>query len=233
MAMNAAECEQMIAAAERAGVLLGVAHVFRFAGVVQAMHDHVQSGAIGRPLIARGEFSFPGLAHARTWIHDRTLGGGVVNDVGIHCLDSLRWILGDEPVDVQSVMTHDEHSGDVEASGSLNLRFRGGVVANIVASMRTPYRTLLEIAGEGGRISCENALALGDPGPLTIHRANGEIETHAIENGEAFVMMIENFADAVEGRTEFRVRAEEGWRNQRVMDAAYESVRTGCTIRLQ
>jgi predicted dehydrogenase len=232
MAMNAGECRRMIDAALDKGILLGVAHVFRFAQVVEAMREHVQRGDIGTPLLARGEFSFPGIGHARTWIHDRATGGGVVNDVGIHCLDSLRWIIGDDPSDVQAVMTQDEHSGDVEAGGTVNLRFTRGALVNIIASMRAPYRTMLEVTGERGRLTCENALALADPGPLELRRDGQPLKSERLDNGDAFVRMIENFAAAVEGRGAFLVPAEEGWRNQLIIDAAYESARTGRTIRL-
>jgi len=232
MAMNADECRKMIDAARDENQLLGVAHVFRFARVVERIREIVQAGEIGTPLLASGEFSFPGIGHARAWIHDRATGGGVVNDVGIHCLDSLRWIMNDEPVAVQAVMTSDEHSQDVESAGSMNLKFRGGALVNIVASMRAPYRTRLEIAGVHGRISCENALALADPGPIEIRRDGAPMRTEQVDSSTAFVRMIENFSASVEGREHFLVAAEEGWRNQRIIDAAYESARSGRTILL-
>jgi predicted dehydrogenase len=232
MAMNAVECEAMIEASCKTGSLLGVAHVFRFARVVEAMRESVQRGDIGVPLLARGEFSFPGIGHARKWIHDRATGGGVVNDVGIHCLDSLRWILKDEPEKVQALMTSDAHSCDVESAGTLNLRFRNGALVNIVASMRAPYRTLLEVVGDGGRLTCQHALALADAGPLELHRPGESAKSELLDNGDAFVRMIEDFAAAVETGGSFRVPAEEGWRNQRIIDAAYESGRTDRSIRL-
>jgi predicted dehydrogenase len=233
MAMDERECREMIDFAKSKNLLLGVAHVFRFARVVEAMRERVQCGDVGTPLLARGEFSFPGLGHARTWIHDRAIGGGVVNDVGIHCLDSLRWILDDEPTIAQATTVSDEHSGDVEASGSMNLRFRRGTVVNIIASMRAPYRTLLEVAGDSGRLSSENALAQSDPGPLEVRLVDGTTRSERFDNSDAFVRMIEDFAAAVEGKQMFRVAAEEGWRNQRIIDAAYQSAATGLTISLE
>jgi len=232
MAMNADECRTMIEAAERAGVLLGVAHVFRFARMVETIRDWVQRGDIGKPLLAFAEFSFPGLDHARTWIHDRAVGGGIVNDVGIHCLDSLRWIFEDEPSEVQAITVSDEHSGDVEAAGTMNLRFRKGVIATISTSMRAAYRTRLEVTGTAGRIASENALAISDSGPLELYRDGNVVASERLDNSDEYVRMIENFAGAVEGREKFRASAEEGWRNQRIIDAAYESASSGRTIRL-
>lgn len=232
MAMNADECRAMADAARRKGLLLGVAHVFRFADMVRAIRDHVQRGEIGTPLLGRGEFSFPGLGHPRTWMHDRAIGGGVVNDVGIHCLDSLRWILNDEPAEVQAMVITDPAAGDAECAGTVNLRFRNGSLVNLMDSMRAPYRTLLEITGSRGRIRCENALALADPGPLEMHRSDQPVQIEKFDNGNAFARMLDNFAEAVVGRAQFLVDAEEGWRNQRIIDAAYECAQTGRTVRL-
>src|SRR6267142_1610418 len=59
MAMNADECRQMVEAARNAGVLLGVAQVFRFEESTARFRERIAGGDIGRPVFARAEFSFP------------------------------------------------------------------------------------------------------------------------------------------------------------------------------
>ena len=101
MAMNAAECQEMVEAARNANVLLGVAHVFRFEDSTAWLRDQVAAGAIGAPVFARVEFSYLGTGHGRTWLYDpATAAGGPVADVGVHCIDTLRFILQDDPVRV-------------------------------------------------------------------------------------------------------------------------------------
>src|SRR5271154_1842463 len=98
MGMDADECRQMVEAARKAGVLLGVAQVFRFEESTARFRERIAAGEIGRPIFARAEFSFPGSGHARRWLYDRSLsGGGPIADVGVHCIDALRYILRDEP----------------------------------------------------------------------------------------------------------------------------------------
>src|SRR5437773_2577442 len=58
MAMNSAECEHMVAAAERAHVPLGVAQNFRFEPSVNRLREIVAAGTIGKPLLARSEFHY-------------------------------------------------------------------------------------------------------------------------------------------------------------------------------
>ena len=87
-----------------ARLLLGVAQVFRFEESTARFRERLSSGEIGRVVFARSEFSFPGGAgHARTWIHDPAVaGGGPIADVGVHCVDTLRYVLQDEVVRVSA-----------------------------------------------------------------------------------------------------------------------------------
>jgi 1,5-anhydro-D-fructose reductase (1,5-anhydro-D-mannitol-forming) len=97
MAMNAGEVQQMIAAADAAGLLLGVAQIFRFEESTRRLRERIAVGNIGRPVLARAEFCYPGYESARTWITDPKLAtGGPIADVGVHCIDALRFILNDE-----------------------------------------------------------------------------------------------------------------------------------------
>jgi len=122
MGMNSAECERMVEAAERAGVLLGVAQNFRFERSVSRLREIVGSGSVGRPLLARSEFHYFMRHHARTWLRDPTLAcGGPVGDVAVHCIDALRYILQDEPRRVSVVGRSDERSGNVESAAIVTL----------------------------------------------------------------------------------------------------------------
>src|SRR5437660_11924434 len=94
MGMNADECRQMVESARKAGVLLGVAQVFRFEESTRRLRERIASGEIGKLVFARAEFSFSFNHHARTWINDRSIaGGGPISDVGVHCIAALRYIL--------------------------------------------------------------------------------------------------------------------------------------------
>src|SRR3954468_11047654 len=117
LAMNADEARQMVTAANKAKVLFGVAHVFRFCESTASIRHRIAAEEIGRPTIARTEFSFFAPAdHPRKWLHDRSVaGGGPVADIGVHCIDTLRFVLQDEVARVTAIAVKDKRSGDVEA----------------------------------------------------------------------------------------------------------------------
>ncbi len=151
MGMNAGECRQMVEAARAAKVPLGVAQVFRFEDSTARLKERIAAGQIGRPIFARSEFSYPGKNHARTWLNDAQIAGsGPIGDVGVHCIDALRYILQDEVVRVSARGLWDADSKDVEAAANLSLEFSRGTLGAVLVSTRADYRTPMEFVGEAG-----------------------------------------------------------------------------------
>ncbi len=228
MGMNADECRQMVEAARGAGVLLGVAQVFRFEDSTARLRERVASGQIGRPVFARAEFSYPGRSHARGWLTNASLsGGGPVADVGVHCIDALRFILDDEVPRVTARGVSDPQSGEVEAAAILTLEFDRGTIAAVMVSIRAEYRTPLELVGETGVLRADNGLTVDSPINLQLRRGGSVIETETISNRYAYARQVDLFSAAIEGHGQFPVPGEQGWQNQEVLDAAYRSMKSG------
>jgi predicted dehydrogenase len=234
MAMNADECRQMVEAARAASVPLGVAQVFRFEESTRRLRERIMAGDIGRSVLARAEFSYPGVGHARKWLYDRSLaGGGPVADVGVHCIDALRYILQDEVVGVTTVGQSDEASGDVEAAAILSLEFERKTLATVLVSTRAYYRTPIEVVGEKGALRADNALNVEKPIRIELWRDGVLAAEETVSNSESYGKQVDAFAAAVEGREAFPVPGEEGWKNQAILDAAYRSLRCGRRERVE
>ncbi|MFY9844883.1 MAG: Gfo/Idh/MocA family oxidoreductase [Terriglobales bacterium] len=228
MGMNAEECRQMVEAARRAGVLLGVAQVFRFEESTARFRERIAAGDVGRPIFARAEFSYPGLGHARTWLYNRAIaGGGPIADVGVHCIDVLRYILQDEPHLVSAIGHFEEPSGDVETAAILSLQFQRGTLATVLVSTRAQYRTPLEIVGDAGVLRADDALNVERPVKLQLWHGEQLDTEETASNRLAYARQVDSFATAVEGREAFPVPGWEGWQNQLVLDAAYRSLSSG------
>jgi predicted dehydrogenase len=231
MAMNAGECRRMVEAARKANLLLGVAQVFRFENSTARLKERIAAGQIGKPIFARSEFSFPAAqGHARKWINDLSMaGGGPIADVGVHCIDTLRYILQDEVVRVSGRGLFDNKSGDMEAAATLTLEFSRGTLGAVMVSFRAEYRTPIEVVGETGVLRANDALNVEKPINLELLRAGAVVETEALSNTLAYARQVDAFAAAVEGKLEFPVLGEEGWQNQIILDAAYRSLESGLT----
>lgn len=229
LAMTADECRQMVKTARHKGVLFGVAQVFRFNESVRELREWVAAGRIGRPVFARSEFSFlAGASHPRKWLYDATVAGaGPIFDIGVHCIDTLRFILQDEVVRVTASAAHDEASGAVESAASLTLEFSRGTLGAVLVSFRAEYRTPIEVIGETGVLRADDALNVEHPIELQLRRNGAVTETKTASNQFAYALQVDAFADAVEGKSRFPIPGEEGWQNQEILDAALRCVKNG------
>jgi predicted dehydrogenase len=229
MAMNADECRQMVEAARRRGVVFGVAHVFRFDESVLRFRELLKSGKIGKAIFARSEFSFlADPSHPRKWLYDSAIAGaGPIFDIGVHCIDTLRFVLNDEVTRVSASAASDERSGDVESAASFTLEFSRGTIGTVLVSYRAAYRTPLELVGDSGVIRAEDALNVEHPIEIQLQREGKVVETATVSNQSVYALQVDAFADAVEGKSRFPIPGEEGWQNQEVLDAAMRSLRTG------
>jgi 1,5-anhydro-D-fructose reductase (1,5-anhydro-D-mannitol-forming) len=227
MAMNPQGAREMVEAARAAEVLLGVAQVMRFEESVKFFRDQVAAGSIGRPLIARADFFAPMLTSARRWINDpRVATGGPLADLGVHCIDAVRFIVGQEVRSVSALAHYDSH-WVVEASATAVLQFETGMLGTVSVSARTPYQTYLEVAGETGVLSSVNALNVEHTPTVELRRGFDVIERREVSNVQAYTAQVDAFAAAIEEGREFDIPGEEGLRNQLVLDAAFRSVKSG------
>lgn len=228
LSMNTAEAQEMAEAAKAAGLLFGVGQNFRFNHTLDWMREQIAAGRIGQPQMAHAEYAYPAGNAPRKWITDPTLAcGGPVADVGVHCIDALRYVLGEDVVSVSTLARRDGSSGKVEAVASLQLEMTGGVYAHVSVSARAPYRTLVEITGSDGVLVAENGLTVDRPVQLELRRAGELVETVTLENGDGYTRMLDSFAQAFRGAGTFGASGEDGVRNMRALDAAYKSWQTG------
>src|SRR5271167_827238 len=226
MAMNASEARTMVEAARKAGVTLGVAHVMRFEESVKFFHKRIAAGAIGRPQVARADFFAPLLTSARTWVNDPKLAtGGPLADIGVHCIDTLRFVLDDEVRTVSARAHYDSH-GVMEASAATVLEFESGMLASVSVSARSPYQTFLEVTGETGVLSALNALTIERPVTVELRRGFELGESREVSNADAYAAQLDAFAAAIEEGRDFEIPGEEGLKNQLILDAAFRSVRS-------
>jgi predicted dehydrogenase len=139
MAATLADCDAMLAAAKRPGVLLGVISQRRFYEPVRRMNEAIDAGKIGRP--ALGVFTMyswrePAYYRSDPW-RGRwdTEGGGVLVNQSQHQLDLLQWFMG--PIaEVSGYWANVNHPGvEVDDTAVAVLRFQNGGLGAIVTSV--------------------------------------------------------------------------------------------------
>ncbi|HEX8924506.1 MAG TPA: Gfo/Idh/MocA family oxidoreductase, partial [Terriglobales bacterium] len=191
MAVNASEAAQMVAAAEKRGVVLGVAQCFRFCNTLNRIRDCITRNDIGRVVGIRVDFSFPGLKSARRWLNDLTVaGGGPIADIGVHCIDAMRFMLTDEVVSCSAMTESDEFSGNVEAAAALSLRFSKGALGSSFVSFRSPYHTVVDITGTEGSIVVQDGLTVDYPVTVEFKTRDG-VRREEMSNADAYSRQVD------------------------------------------
>jgi 1,5-anhydro-D-fructose reductase (1,5-anhydro-D-mannitol-forming) len=233
MAMTATECEQMIAASRAAGVKLMVGHMVRFSPAVRLLKERLREGVIGRITFVRSTFTYDARLSQRRWLFDRVAaGGGPLFDIGVHCLDTVRFLVEDEVVDVQAGFSPVPTPTATEATSHIALRFTRGLLGSIYTSYECGVRrSLIEVMGTEGVLTLENftrsSVTLELCTTPAVNGMPGEAKRESIVVGDLYVEEVERFSDSILKNADEPIPGEEGLKNQRVLDAAMMQARGG------
>lgn len=161
MAPTLAECDQIVDAAEKAGVTLMAGHVFRFIRSFVVANQIIASGSVGRPVFGISNMIKDWTIERRRPYHlDRALGGGVLMTAGMHSLDVLMWLAGSRVESVSASMSMAFHNQAAEDASMLQLRFANGMAGSVIsAGYRTGAPTLhqVEMICTGGIVRAQPA----------------------------------------------------------------------------
>ncbi len=163
-AMNAAEAEEMLEAAQKAGIVHVIDHELRYNGNRQRVKELVDAGYIGEPRHALARQIGNSLVDTPwTWWSTMEMGGGGLGEFGSHAIDLLRWWLGDVEKAYGEVHTFISSRTDSEGKVrpvdsddyfAFSMHFASGARAQLtmsgVAGYASPRR--LEIHGTEGAL---------------------------------------------------------------------------------
>jgi UDP-N-acetyl-2-amino-2-deoxyglucuronate dehydrogenase len=244
-------CDEMIRAAQQAGVQLGCIFQSRFLPVNQFIYQQVKTGALGKIVLGdayvkwyRPQAYYDQAAWRGTWGLE---GGGALITQAIHQVDLLNWILG--PVKwVSAQMDCFAHEKiEVEDTLVAALRFASGALGIIEAttSVYHGYPKKLEIHGDKGtmvlvdtQIETWKQQGLSDEdSQANIARFSGEDQSGTYSDPMALSyrlhqLQIEDFIKAVDTGTTPLVDGIEGRKAVELVEAVYNSAKEGKPVTL-
>jgi predicted dehydrogenase len=220
MALNPAEAEDMVGACTDAGVLLQVGHHQRFLPVVQTVRNQITEGELGEIVFASAQFTLHAENSPRTWVRDKTIaGGGPVVDVGVHCIDLLRHVLGQEVRSAQAFFNplQIDLAETVEDAAAIIMQFNRGTLGNVLCGFTTEFSTAFEFRGTTGAVWARNfTLYNQDAEYFTQH--GDDVQRTSVYNTDPYAAEIDALASAIrDGCTESAVPGKEGLKNQVVL----------------
>lgn len=210
MALNAKDCDEMIAVCRANNVKLGIAYYRRFYPVLERIKQIIASGEIGKPVLAQmNAFEYVNLPpeHPRYWFLEKEKsGGGPMMDFGCHRLEVLTNLFGNVR-EIKSLVANIAFKREVEDSAIAILQFESGACANVTVTHAALERQdTLDIFGMRGTIS----VPVLNKEEIRIKTENGErIESHP-NHQNAHQPLIEDFTKAVLENREPQVPGETG-----------------------
>ena len=237
LACNAREAREMAEHAKEAGLLLMEGFMYRFHPRSRRIKQIVEGGAIGKPCLVRSAFCYHmadeilrSSANARL---KPDMGGGALLDVGCYSVSVARWLMDAEPIAVQAQAVYHPAGVDQHLVGTL--KFADGGLALFEASFVSALQQTYSVVGSDGVIELpHDAFIPWEKDAVYIQRKKDEEvgKKHIVPGADEYQLMVENFSDAVLGRTELDYSPDDSICNMRVMDALSEAARTGNTVNL-
>ena len=239
MSMNAREAEEMCGAAEKSGALLMVAHCWRFDPEVLWLRE--QSTKLGKIIRTKGIGVHTHWGPSGWFTQEQFAGGGALADMGIHALDTTRFLLGDpQPVAVYAKIGTYYKDFDVDDTGVIIVEWDNGATSYLESGWWQPHADGPEAATE---LYGTQGFGRVFPTKLEIHNVQ-EQKIDVIDPGFAFPRephapqslydtQMKYFTECIETNRAPVPGGLEGWANMKVVDAAYQSSQTRKVIEIK
>jgi 1,5-anhydro-D-fructose reductase (1,5-anhydro-D-mannitol-forming) len=234
LALNLQDAVAMVRACREAAVQMATNHHLRNAATHRRMRELLQAGAIGAPLFARVFHAVHLPPQLQGWRIERPeAGGGVILDIAVHDIDTLRFVLGAEPV--EAVGMH--QSGGMARAGLEDgvmavLRFDNGVLAQLHDAFTVKHAsTGFEVHGDAGSIIGRNCMTQQPVGEVLLRNHAGE-QAVVVEPNNLYVRGVGAFCAALRGDGPPAATGEDGVRSLAGALAVAQACRSGTAVRI-
>lgn len=229
MAASTVGCIMMIEACKKAGKLLQIGYRCHYETHNLRAIQACRSGELGKILSIRSDHGF-NIGHGQ-WRTQRALaGGGSMMDIGIYSLNALRYLSGEEPVSVSAKITNppnDDRFVDVEDTVDFQLTFPSGLVGHGTSGYSwNPGKNRYEVVGSKAKLLADPATYY-DGHRLTV---NGS-ELPVVANNQ-FAAQMDHLSTCIRDGGKVRTPGQEGLRDIRIVQAIYDSAKTGKPVKL-
>lgn len=222
LAVDVAECRAMIDAAERAGVVLQEAFMYRHHPATKRLWELVREGAVGDVRLVRSSFCFS-IADPRNIRLRADLAGGACMDVGCYCITLARDVIGEEPTTAYAAATFGAESG-VDETICGTLAFPSGGVGQFVCSVKSGGHSGALVLGSSGSI--EIARPWFPDAERAVLKVNGE-DVVVEHGGELYQHQVDAICRTIRTGAPLPIPPLDGARTIAALTACLRSARSG------
>ncbi len=237
MATSVKECEEMIDACKKANKKLMIAYRIQYEPLNRDAMKLVREKTYGKTKLIQ-MMNCQNQAHDQQWRHKKALaGGGSLPDVGLYCLNTTRFLLGEEPTEVSAQIYStpgDDRFKEIEENVSFTLRFPSGVMAQCMSGYGSFNNKSYAVHGETGTIKMDPAFTYKGLKQELVHAPSGKQLTEQPSNPDKqqFALEVDHMAECVRQNKTPYTPGEEGLQDQRIMEAIYQSAKENKPVKL-
>ena len=218
---RAGEVERAFDTAERAGLVLSEAFMYRHNPQARRLRELLDEGVVGEPRVVRARFGFALFDTTNIRLRPEVEGGSLM-DVGCYCVNGLRLVAGEPELAFGQELVGPSGTDWVFTA---SLRFPGDVFGLFDCWTMLPERDELEVIGS------EGSLFLDDPWharePVIEVRCDGGSERIELERVDSYLLELENVSAAIRGEEALLLGREDAVGNVRVIEALACSAASG------
>lgn len=231
MAMNTAECDEIIAAAIRNNVQLMVGHTQHYIAANIKAKEILEQEDLGDLVMVNDCRHGDYFQSSRPdWFLTKKLsGGGIIMNLGSHSIDKIKWLTGAQFRSVKAKLSYKGPRGDVEGSGLIYLETTAGVP---VAISQAGYYD--RVKDETEFIFTKGCVRLNTFSGVTLFKSGESIDypITAVSLSSSFELQYNDLYAAIIDTKALTCTGEYARSIVQVVEAVYESDRTGKPVLL-
>jgi len=241
MATSVKECQQMIDACKQANKKLMIAYRIQYEPYNRTMMQMVRNKELGVVKMIEADNGQDQGGDLNQWRFKKALaGGGCLPDVGIYCLNTSRFLTGEEPIEISAMMYStpgDPRFKEVEENITFLMRFPSGVLAHCSASYGYHEARRYRVFGSDAWADMDPAFSYTGLRMTMAYKSKANsmaetVENRRMEEKNQFALEMDHMTECVMENKQPYTPGEEGLQDQRLMAVIYEAARAGKTIKL-
>jgi 1,5-anhydro-D-fructose reductase (1,5-anhydro-D-mannitol-forming) len=235
LALSIADAKRMVAACNEAGVVLATNHHLRNAGTHRAMREAIRAGRIGTPIAARVFHAVYLPPHLHGWRLDKpAAGGGVILDITVHDADTLRFVLGDDPIEAVALAQNSGLAKSGLEDGVMGvIRFASGLTAQFHDAFTIKHATTgFEVHGSEASLIGRDCMTQRPIGTVDLVVESGR-EALKIDRANLYERALANFHAAMDGKGHPSASGEDGIWSLAAGLAVAEAAKSGKAVAIE
>jgi predicted dehydrogenase len=231
MEVSVTKCQQMISECRHAKVKLMIAYRVQYEPMHRTMQRLVREKTFGD--VKYIESANLQKVEQMEWrLSEKLSGSGALGDLGVYCINSIRFLLGQEPVEIFAQTfrpTDDPRFKEVDATTTWQMRFPSGLLANCACSFDGHDTKSYRVVADRGTFGMDPAFPYRG---LKMFSQPNEPPLPEIPETDQFANELDHMADCVVNNHEPYTPGEEGLQDQRIIEAILESAKKGKIVKL-